>query len=110
MLIQNILYIVIIIAVIVLTGVLIVVCIELIEFLRSGKRAADDTSKIAEDLQGAVHHLSQSANAVATTVDEVVAKARELKDQVEDKAENIADAAGAVMGLVSARKKNKKQT
>jgi len=101
---QNLLYIVIIISTLVLTGTLVVVCVELVEFLRSGRRAADDTSKIAEDLQGAVHHLSKSANAVAATVDEIVAKARDLKDRIEDKAEDIADAASAVMGLVSKSK------
>lgn len=105
---QNILFIVIIISTLVLTGTLVVVCIELIEFLRSGRRAADDTSRIAEDLQGAVHHLSKSANAVATTVDEVVARARDLKDRVEEKAEDITNAASAVIGLVSAKKKRKK--
>ncbi|HLB32063.1 MAG TPA: hypothetical protein VJL27_00745 [Patescibacteria group bacterium] len=107
---QNILYIVIIISTLVLTGTLVVVCVELIEFLRSGRRAADDTSKIAEDMQGAVHHLSKSANAVATTVDEVVAKVRDLKSRVEDKAEDITNAAGAVVGLVSANKKRKKSS
>ena len=105
---QNILYVVIIISTLVLTGTLVVVCIELIEFLRSGRRAADDTSKIAEDLQGAVHHLSKSANAVAATVDEVVAKVRDLKSRVEDKAEDITNAAGAVVGLVS-KSKGKRQ-
>ncbi len=98
---QNILFIVIIVSTLVLTGTLVVVCVELIEFLRSGKRAADDTSRMAEDLQEAVHHLSRSANAVATTVDEVVAKARFLKDRVEEKAEDITNAASAVIGLVS---------
>jgi len=96
---QDILYITLAVCAVALTGTLIAAAIEAIEFFRASRRAADNAHRITEELQAAISHLSKSAESVATTVDEVITKTRDLKERIEDKAEDVAHSVGMMLGV-----------
>lgn len=98
----DILYIVLIVAVIVLTVILVIVLFDLRNFLHSSKKAADDASRIAEDVEGSLNRVTHSINNVADVVDDIVTMAKNLKQRFEDKMSGMAEGAGMAAGIVRA--------
>jgi len=98
----DILYIVLIVSVLVLTVILVIVLLDLRELLHSSKKAADDASRIAEEVEGSLNRVTHSINSVADVVDDIVTMAKNLKQKFENKMNDMADGAGMAAGIVRA--------
>ena len=100
----GILYIVLIVAILLLTTILVIVLFDLRRFLHSSTKATDDASRIAEEVEGSLNRVTHSINNVADVVDDIVKMVNNLKHKFEDKMSGMAEGAGMAAGIFRAVK------
>lgn len=103
----EILYLIIAVAVVVLTVALVWLILDLIKLSRSLRKSTDDVAIMTGEVKEKVLMVSEAIDRIGTLASHFIGLIEEAEKQIRDKSEQISQGLGMVVGISDALKKRK---